>query len=74
MWFLGIRPTKLYKIADYLLCYTEVFSLLAICFALNLYRFFIYKLVACGFYILTQVLLYNILSEFLSLVASPIYS
>ena len=74
MWFFSIRPIKLYKITDYLLYYTKVFSLLAIYLALNLYRSFIYKLVACGFCVLAQVLLYNVLGEFLSLVASPIYS
>ena len=74
MWFFSIYPTKLYKITNYLLCYTEVFSLLAIYFAPNLYRFLIHKLVIYDFCILAQVLLYNILGEFLSLVASLIYS
>ena len=74
MWFPSIYPTTLYKITNYLFCYTKVSFLLAICLVLNLYRFFICKLVTCDFYILAQVLLYNILDKFLSLVASPIYS
>ena len=74
MWFLSIHFIELYKIANHLLCYTEVSFLLAICFVFNLYRSLIYKLVICGFCVLAQVLLYDILGEFLSLVASPICS
>ena len=74
MWSPSIYPTELHKITNYLLYYAEVSFLLAICLIFNLYRFFIYKLMACGFYMLAQVLLYNILGEFLSLVVSPIYS
>ena len=74
MWFFSIHPTKLYKITDYLLRRAKVFSLLAIYLIFDLYRSLIYKLVACDFRVLAQVLLYNIPGEFLSLVASLIYN
>ena len=35
MWFLSIRPTKLYKIFNYLLLYTKVSS----CYGTNLYAY-----------------------------------
>ena len=74
MWFPNIYPIKLCKIANCLLYCTKVSFLLATCLAFNLYKSLIYKLVTYNFRILAQVLLYNILGEFLSLVASPIYS